>query len=300
METQRIIRKILQPKTSFQTPFSLYYRAPGPFPTPYPANARSRLQVYINLKERKRKIESKYNKQLLLDPYLQSRVLTSELKLCIRKLKSLSLQLEQVPNIQKSHKMIFLGIEHKYQEQWNAKLEESIGTVREVISTLTASGASVASCRHNRKSLPDLYTTEVNSESLAFTQNKQFVKDITQALLGTLHSYKEKHEQSPKFIISEHFTYRILMYMKKLRLNICELIEQLVFFKSINEPVPCKSRHISIVPDLKKTNKKLGANTQKGAARNIKRVLRNGLKAVNTIDSCERLQTAYSQAVLYL
>ena len=170
----------------------------------------------------------KYNKLLMQDPYFQGVLIKNELNVLKDRVNSLNFRLAKVRNIQNRIIQLFGLIRKENQQSMNAKLEETIGILKEISRAVlfeygdNPSFINISSFPH----LPN--NNEVTDEHQTFIENASLFNFCTKAFGGSVVGYNVLSRNKNK-ILDIHDNLVLFQFLARARLNVNELLEETSF-----------------------------------------------------------------------
>ncbi|CAG9331862.1 unnamed protein product [Blepharisma stoltei] len=169
----------------------------------------------------------KYGKRLIQHPYFQIHIIEDELKLLYEKLKNLKSKL-----IEKSKHKLFKTVRVENQQIFNAKLEETLGLLKEITRIILF---EYADCFEECQIKPYPYLPdfqEVNSEPAVFQNNINLYLDAIDSFKGAFATYKTLARQIDRKSLNLKSTNTLFQLLGRLRLNISEFLEEIAFHEN--------------------------------------------------------------------
>lgn len=203
----------------------------------------------------------KYGKRLMQHPHFQVHIVEDELKLLYEKLKNLRSKL-----IEESKPKLFKTIRIENQQVFNAKLEETLGLLKEISKIILFEYAdSIEECQI--KPYPDLPNfVEVSSEAVTLKNNTSLLLEGIDAFKGAFATYKTLSRQQDRKPFNQKSSNALFQMLARMRLNISEFLEEIAFHE--NHQVQ-KSKLLDSILKLHSLPEVL--NIQLGTAENLKK-----------------------------
>lgn len=170
----------------------------------------------------------KYNKMLMQDENFQYVLITNELNVLKDRVNALNYRIGKVIAIQPKFVQLFGLISQENQQCLNAKLEETIGILKE-ISRLILFDYGDNPSLISISPFPILPNKgEVENEHDTFVENAQLFNASTKAFAGSVVGYNILSKKK-KIILELHHNLLLFQFLARARLNVNELIEESSF-----------------------------------------------------------------------
>jgi hypothetical protein len=170
----------------------------------------------------------KYNKNLMQDVNFQFILITNELNVLKDRVNALNYRIGKVIFIQHKFVHLFGLISPENQQCLNAKLEETIGILKEISRLILFEYGDNPSLI-NISSFPILPNKgEVENEHDTFVENAQLFNASTKAFAGSVVGYSILSKKK-KMILDLHHNLLLFQFLARARLNVNELIEESSF-----------------------------------------------------------------------
>lgn len=170
----------------------------------------------------------KYNKMLMQDVYFQSVLINNELNVLKDRMNSLNFRFGKVWCIQTLILQLFGLISKENQQSMNAKIEETIGILKEIFRAILFEYGDSPSLI-SVSSFPLLPNRiEVTDEHPTFIENTKLFNSCTKAFVGSVVGYNILSRKKKK-MLDLHQNLRLFQFLARSRLNINELLEETSF-----------------------------------------------------------------------